>query len=293
MSTTQAQEQEPTQTSTAMANDSMPTYIDPSQVFNPYHKEHERRRKEATEAEARRKEATEAEARRKEQEAKAQEEQTRKEAETPKAVKKDPKSKQKAKTAAPPAKATSPVEDEMALEMKMMMEKMKEFRSKDPGLFQKLWEDMRKGSGAGANSVPTSTTPMASTSPQISQQTAPAQATQSAAPTPGQTKLPKARTTGPTAASQMPYGQANGYKVIVEDNEEGFPDLGRFPAERRIRGPHTHRQATPALQMPAAASGSFPTPGLNSTRNQSLPEKSPAGGVEWPLDKRFSGFGGN
>lgn len=286
--------QEP-QTSSTMATDPMPAFIDPTQVFNPYHKEHERRRREAAEAEVRRKEQEVAAT-------KAQEEQKRKEAEAAKAAKQTP-NKPPYGNATP--KATSPVEDAMALEMMMMMEKMKEFRSRDPSLFQKLWEDMRKGGSGGAASTSTSAnaaapaasnsaTPAPSTSPQVAQQSdlgGPSQQSATPASTKVRKRLPKSQQP-PSAASRMNLPgnpQANGVKVVVEDNEDGLPDLGRYPAERHIRGSYQPRRPTPAMQMSSPSAGLHTTPGLldnGPVPNQPLSARTALGGVEWPKDKR-------
>ena len=315
-----------------IAAEPMPTYIDPSQVFNPYHKEHERRRKEAAEAEIQRKEEEAAAA-------KAQEEHKRKEAE-PAANAKKTTNRKKGDNAVPKAspKAASPVEDEMATEMKMMMEKMKEFRSKDPSLFQKLWEDMRKGGGGSttttANSVNAApppppvpapapaakpTNPAASainsatsavnsatsavnsaisamTVAAVPAYSPPPQQSNSAGPSPvaatpfgPKPRLPKSQRPK-SAASDLPGNHpGNGYNVVVENNEDGLPDLGRFPSERRIRAKgEPPRKGTPAAQMPVPTTGSFPTPGLENTPvpNQPLPSRSSSGGVAWPEEKR-------
>lgn len=283
--------QEP-QTSAIMATEPMPAFIDPTQVFNPYHKEHERRRREVAEAEVRRKQQEAATA-------KAQEEQKRKEA---KAVEdtKAPLNEATDDNAAP--KATSPVEDAMALEMKLMMEKMKEFRTRDPSLFQKLWEDVRKGGGGGAASnavnaaapvASDSATPAPSTSPQVAQQSELAGQSQESGPPAwkkARTRLPKSQQP-PSAASRLNLPgnpPANGWKVVVEDNEEGFPDLGRYPAERHIRGTYQPKRPTPTMQTSAASAGSFQMVGLENgpTTNLHRPARTASGGVEWPKDKR-------
>ena len=279
------------QTSSAMATDSMPAFIDPTQVFNPYHKEHERRRREATEAEIRRQEQEAAAA-------KAQEEHKRKEAEA-EAVKTVKQTPNKPPDSDAALKATSPVEDAMALEMKMMMEKMKEFRSRDPSLFQKLWEDTRKGGSGGTASVSAnaiasnSATPAASTSPQVPQQNdlaGPSEQSATPASTKVRKRLPKSQQP-PSAASRMNLPgnpQANGWKVVVEDNDDNLPDLGRYPAERHIRGSYQPKRPTPATQMPSPSAGSYSTPGLDDgpLPNQPLPARTASGGVEWPKDKR-------
>jgi hypothetical protein len=277
--------QEPHNTGT-MAAEAMPTYIDPTQVFNPYHKEHERRRKEAAEAESRCKQQEAAAAAAGAQPAA---EQTLQDEEAAKLA----KEKQKGDEA--PLKAISPDEDEMALGMRMMIEKMKEFRSKDPSLFQKLWDDMRKGGSGGSASATSNSAPApASTSPQLTPQNSTPQATsQSTSSTP---KPAAARNRGsksqqrPSAASQLPGApQANGWRVVVEENEEGLPDLGRYPAERHMRSSYHKAKPTPATQVPGPSTGSSAASVTKEpVPKQPLPAKSASGGVEWPRDKRDS-----
>ena len=279
---------ERTQRTSQTPTEPMPAYIDPTQVFNPYHKEHERRRRDALE-ETRRKEAQAVAA------ATALAEEREKENAAQANAAKQKKAVSDKGTAVTSVRATSPADDGMAAEMRFMMEKRKDFRSKDPALFQKLWEDMRKG---GSGSIPTAQSP----SSQVVQQKVPAQQVP-AAPLPAIPK-PKARppkATAPIGINATPGGSvpaANGYRVVTEDNEEGLPDLGRFPAERRLRHPYhvqpreTKKPAGSALPSPqAAVSGGpglfMPTPPQpGPIPNQPLPAKMASGGVEWPRDKR-------
>lgn len=295
---------EPTAAPETSGQDTMPTYIDPSQVFNPYHREHERRRKEAAEAELRKQQE---EVRRKKEEAEKQAEQeaaakaaaAAAEAAKTKQVQKrsrrknTPKAKKQPENA--PVNDAAPVsaEEDMAAQMKLMMDKMKEFRQQDPGMFQKLWDDMRKGGG----NVPTSTGSSAApaTSPQISQQAvaqspAPINAAQST-PQPGvpsaagPSGTPASKRKEPKAPPQHPPGvdpsvPLNGWKVIVEDNPQGLPDLGRFPAERRIRGTYQKQAGDKTEKAPRTPAPSGPVP------TQPLPARAAGGGVEWPEDKR-------
>lgn len=271
------------QTSTVTAGEGMPTYIDPTQVFNPYHKEHERRRREAAEAEVQRQEREAAEE-------KAEAERKRKEAEAAKTATKEEVTKKKAKNSA--VKAASSEDATMANEMKLMMEKMKEFRSKDPNLFEKLWDDMRKGGGA-AQAPASSSTPAPVESPQVTQHDSVTHTTLSQATPQGQDPTPSTKTQilksqrVPAAAAIYPGAAASGYKVVVEDNDEGLPDLGRFPAERRIRAQQYDKKPKHPPR-PGASAGVFPTAGLDgfNAAGQPLPTASSSGGVEWPKEKR-------
>ncbi|RVX66826.1 hypothetical protein B0A52_09556 [Exophiala mesophila] len=290
------------------AND-MPNYIDPTQVFNPYHKEHERRRREAAQAEAeaearRRADAEAAEKRRLEAEAESR----RLAAEAERLRNAGEQAKRQRENAATPlsgVRKTTPlpkpqeavdnptsnpttdqVEADMAAEMKAMMEKMKVFRNKDPAMFQKLWEDMRKPGQQGAA---TSTGPTQSPSPHLNQSTAvlSPQNTQSQHAPLSQTKQ---QSTGvahqdsvldpqkpsATATKQQQSAKPNPqtptrHRVVVENNPEGLPDLGRFPAERR------NRYGRSLKQNEASAASVPPVPASN-TIVQSNPSSAPSDG---------------
>ena len=321
-----------------------PHFIDPTAVFDPYHRERERKRQEAA-AEAKRKaeEDAVAEQLRKQRDKEAEEDARRKklqdEAEAQKrqvAAKAAKPSSRKSKsrpsgTAAPTAPAPPEIteEEKMALELKAMMEKMKSFQSKDPSLFKKLWNDMRQpGSGAAANAGQ-------SPSPQIAPQALPrppasAQSTlsqQTPAPqTPAQVDgSNEIASTGKRKKAQTgPDGNPlhlNGYPVIVENNPEGLPDLGRFPAERRIRpnkyirkdgsAEHSVKQSAAAaasVSPPASATPSRPSSSkrIPASKGQATPAalvgafgaatenaipadgslSKPNAGTVWPLEKR-------
>ncbi|OCT44603.1 hypothetical protein CLCR_05354 [Cladophialophora carrionii] len=323
----------------------MPNYIDPTQVFNPYAKEHERRRREAAahaEAEAvRKKTEDEAAAKRSAQEAAMVGVEKKAPQEKATAAKRAPKSHQKRSnpvgSAHPPASESAGIispqpvhaaadgtasETTMALELKAMMEKMKEFRNKDPGLFQKLWDDMRKPVSGTASAVP-----LQSPSPRMNQQQTVPPASMAApvqsGPQHQSTVEPMTATPSGVQTSHdsdatpnvpRPF-KMNGYRVAVLDNPENLPDLGRFPAERRIRtrvlkppaestarsAPAEPVAAQPAVanQSPTASDQGAPAPPLQPQveaaglaaeamrpLTQGLPQKGPAGGTIWPEDKR-------
>ena len=153
---------------------SMPSFIDPSEVFNPYHYELERRkREEATKTytqphqpspEAEQLEGTVAEVQKTTAEEvpgsepkvkkprKPREKKARKF--EPAASTQEPSIAQQSLTPQPTKASSSGSEENMANEMKSMIEKMREWKSKDPRLFQALWEDMKKGSAPGPASTP-------------------------------------------------------------------------------------------------------------------------------------------
>ena len=306
----------------------VPTYIDPSQVFNPYHREHERRRKEAAEAEKVRKQ----------NEAKRQADEARKKADqeaaatleaaaakmaaaaaqaakspeqqppAPQVPQKKPKPKAapkskkkdataKAPTPAPPTPA--PADDDMAAQMKLMMDKMKEFRQQDPSMFQKLWEDMRKGGANPAGGAPavgsSSKKPPPAASPKVTKTPAPKVA-QPPLPIEEPSMLPPVdlpsgqpapkRQKQPRPVDLDPNVPLNGWKVIVENNGEDLPDVGRFPAERRIRQSYATRPpGADRRSVGPAAPATEPLP-TGPPLMQPLPAKNATGGVEWPKDKR-------
>ncbi|KAK5060185.1 hypothetical protein LTR84_010069 [Exophiala bonariae] len=309
-------------TSYATATDAqgeMSAFIDPTQVFNPFHKEHEQRKREIARAEALA--AAQAAAKKAEDEArasahkKAEEEahatakrKAEAEAESARKAKAEqialaqsraeettraPKKAAKVRPSNAQVQVASPVvpqaslssEEEMASEMKVMMEKMKEFRSKDPSMFQKLWDDMR---GVRSPAIPAAT-PMQPSPPQGNQlsplppqprpmpQSVISQTSTEAFQSPSNTSTPRNR--APKSAGGV---HANGFKVVVENNPEGLPDLGRFPAERRIRGSYTKKngQDTPPKQVGAtnrvvlAGSGSAPVDAPLPTVNMDASDPS-------------------
>lgn len=223
---------------------SMPTHIDPTQIFNPYHAERERRRRDA-ELETKRKAEDAAAKKKNEEEAAVTAVAKRKAANAAsKEISELPKTKAATQDKAvdlaslilsdQPAQDQKANEADMATELKAMMEKMKDFRSQDPTLFQRLWEEMRKPAVL-----------VTSPSPQMSQQpTLPASQVR-----PGPV-VPPARSSPPTNSQKQKLPPPrksdtrtfnNGYRVVVENNPEGLPDLGRFPAERRIRNSYSRR----------------------------------------------------
>lgn len=274
----------------------MPGYVDPTQVFNPFHREHEQRRREVARAEA------EAEAR-KQAEAEAQAEAAKKaaedeatasrarEKEKEQAAKK-PATKRKSETQGKGAGSDQPQittasgegqvsnEDDMANELKVMMEKMKEIRSKDPLMFQKLLDSMR-GSSQGTAA------PEQVSSPQLIQQSAqPLQqrdtpAIQNSTP---QGAISIAESTPNT--QQLGLVRANGYMVVVENNPEGLPNLGQFPARRRIRGARKKQNdsGTPSNQPPA-------TKKVGQDQSVDTPTSAPGSGakIDTPTSTSISG----
>lgn len=242
----------------------MPHYIDPSQVFNPYRIEHERKKREAAEAEARRRIEEERVA---EEKRKATEEAARVQTESSRAANSKSKVTKKAQVENKGTGGQNPNqastsnnepamgEEKMAMEMQQMMAKMKEFRSTNPLLFQKLWNDMR----GSANAAP----PQAMVTPVVTEarhsQVVQAEMSKSAEPAVPSPRS-RRRKTDQNASNELP---SNGFKVVVENNEEGLPDLGRFPAERRIRqayGKRTQGEAVEEQQGPMEASAPTSTP---------------------------------
>ena len=272
------------------------TFINPREVFNPYHREHERVRREAA--------AAEAAAKRKAAEAYVM----AKYAPPPKsgAVDDTPKvnpevatdvTKSKSNTPANEKASSSgpPEESEQAAELRQLLARMKELRGKDAALFQKVWDEEKGAPAAKAQTA----------SPAPSQQ-AVQPSTQAAAQPSKAVQQPK------SAYRQwipdMPKG-FNGYTVVVEDNPEGLPDLGKFPAARRVRYSYANRKeqdspATTAQQGLPQTTGPVQSPATNimpppgplvfnpnvapesSTIAEPLPARNQDGSTVWPEAKR-------
>lgn len=100
--------------------------------------------------------------------------------------------------------------DQMELEMKQMIEKMRDYKSKDPSLFSQIWEQVKKGQPPQrAPSVPAG---QGSASPIVNSGQLPG-------PTPANVQLPP--------ESELPAAEG----VFPPDF-----DRGRYPAQRRRRG---------------------------------------------------------
>ncbi|KAJ9255139.1 hypothetical protein DTO195F2_6355 [Paecilomyces variotii] len=255
----------------------MPSYIDPTQVFNPYRQEYEQMQALRAEEEAKRKQdeakntakqpdtathssATSAvDAKGTISEASVSGHQTVASDNQP--SKKKPRKRAPRKSAPAgsvstvkssagpreenidpqlrsqtPQNKTGDADGDMANEMKMMIEKMRQWRSKDPTLFAKLWDDVRKGQGS---------TPDSSTAPEAPQQTAEPAATLSTAP----------------ELSESNASQSD-KKRLPSHYIDGLPDLGRFPAQRRRRQSNkvnANETATPKRKLEASSQQTGPS----------------------------------
>ncbi|EFW13685.1 hypothetical protein D8B26_002570 [Coccidioides posadasii str. Silveira] len=92
------------------------------------------------------------------------------------------------------------MEENMASEMRQMIEKMRQWRSKDPSLFAKLWDDVKKGPSTDASQPPSAS---------------------------------KASIANP--APKPANGQSSMDPPAQVTPAESLPDLGKFPAARRKR----------------------------------------------------------
>jgi hypothetical protein len=273
------------------------TFINPREVFNPYHREHERVRREAAAAEAAAK---------------------RKAAEDVLKAKYAPPAEPAAAAqpevanAAAPAKAIKPKnagaqakgsgsvpadESDSAAELRQLLARMKELRGKDAALFQKVWDEEKGAPAAKASAA----------SPMSSQQTSPP-ARQAATPAKKSTSRPSTASRQQAAGGDMPRG-FNGYTVVIEDNAEGLPDLGKFPAARRVRYSYASRidhespagaqqQTLPPIPDPGSAAAPIQMPqsgplvfnpnvAPNSVpMTQALPAREKDGTTIWPAAKR-------
>ncbi|KAL8756215.1 MAG: hypothetical protein Q9184_004571, partial [Pyrenodesmia sp. 2 TL-2023] len=222
-----------------------PTTVDPSHVFN--HQEFQRRQ-----AEAATKKAAEEQARKA-----AEAEETRKASEAAAALKQVSESRS--------SNAETSREEQMAAEMRQMIEKMRDYKSKDPSLFTQIWEQVKKTHPAG--SIPAA--------PPISAKDI-------------------------TASGQTP--RANGVlspSPAPSPGIDGLPDLGKFPAQRRRRGgkndsPVRKRKSKggvepvePFSQVNGSSSGPPIDPAIIEASNQSQLQGVPqAKAVDQPAKDR-------
>ncbi|KAL8716838.1 MAG: hypothetical protein Q9225_005864 [Loekoesia sp. 1 TL-2023] len=182
------------------SGEQVPTTVNPSHVFN--HQEYQRRQAAAA-SEAAAKKAAEEERARKAVEA----EENRKATEAAAALKRVSESQNGALRDTELSK-----EEQMAAEMRNMIEKMRDYKSKDPSLFSQIWEQVKKTQPAG--SVPAA--------PPISAKDIPS-------------------TTGKPGRPSVLKGAFSPSTAPDVDGE--LPDLGRFPAQRRRRGGKTDSPA--------------------------------------------------
>ncbi|KAL8931137.1 MAG: hypothetical protein Q9208_000241 [Pyrenodesmia sp. 3 TL-2023] len=220
-----------------------PTTVDPSHVFN--HQEYQRRQAEAAAA----KKAAEEQARKA-----AEAEETRKATEAAAALKQVSESHN-----AEPSR-----EEQMAAEMRQMIEKMRDYKSKDPSLFTQIWEQVKKTQPAG--SVP-------------------------AAPPISAKDIPSGQTSGANGIFSPSPAPSSGI--------DGLPDLGKFPAQRRRRGGKSDSPARkkkskgdakpvePPPQVDGSPSGPPIDPAIIEASNQSQVQGVPqAKMVDQPAEDR-------
>lgn len=148
--------------------------------------------------------------------------------------------------------------DQMELEMKQMIEKMRDYKAKDPSLFSQIWEQVKKG-----------TPPIrASSQPTVKEATLPKPSADSGAssainmndhlpsPSPIRNQLP--------LKSEL--------EVIDSSSKPGF-DRGKFPAQRRRRG----ASKAPSRQSAGHAQTSIEPPSDETAKNSnSVPSHSTA-----------------
>lgn len=323
-------------------NGSAPTFIDPTSIFDPYAQERERRRQAAERAAVEAKKQVEEDARRKAAEEKeaaeaAARKKSQEQADTQKkeaAAKSNAKARSKGTPAPAPAPASAAQtpqseKERMAAELKGMMEQMKAIQSKDPSLFKELWDTMRKpGPTVAPVSVDTPSPPaLPQTTPVPNRQISGAISVTTTPTQPAEEgKTPKSRNKGPRVGADGQPLFLNGYPVIVENNPEGLPDLGRFPAERRVRHSYAKKNkvsvgesvaptnavpapTTPAVNAAAASTYRKPLSPPKPMTLASTPNATPAAlsqvyqttevdsagrnsgsktgsGTLWPLEKR-------
>ncbi|KAI1949062.1 hypothetical protein LOZ57_002427 [Ophidiomyces ophidiicola] len=143
--------------------------------------------------------------------------------------------------------AETSVEEKMASEMRLMIEKMREWRSKDPSLFAKLWEDVKKGPSSTNSQTPTITK---TSQPIIT----------------------------PTVTSTNSKIQPS--IVLQEQSNQNpkLPDLGKFPAARRKRikkprksAPEPNPEQHPPAEDETMVVDREPPPNQATTEHSSCP----------------------
>ncbi|KAL8936468.1 MAG: hypothetical protein Q9211_004178 [Gyalolechia sp. 1 TL-2023] len=197
------------------SEEQVPTTVDPSHVFN--HQEYQRRQAAAA-AEVVARKAAEEDRLKKAAEA----EESRKAVEVTPALKRVSESQNNATRDSEPSR-----EEQMAAEMRQMIEKMRDYKSKDPSLFSSIWEQVKK--------------------------TQPASSVLSAPPL-------SAKDIQSAPAQQSGQNGVNEIfsPSLVPNGDGELPDLGRFPAQRRRRGGKTDSPARKRKSAGKPANDSSP-----------------------------------
>lgn len=195
-----------------------PTTVDPNQIFNHY--EYQKRQAAVTaEAEAAKKKAAEAEEERKRTEAAKQIQQISQ------AYGLNGMNDEEARK-----------KEEMEAEMKLMLEKMREYKSKDPTLFSQIWESVKKAQPPGS-------------SKDVAQASAELPASKEVAlPSPAShvaTNNPQSPNLPPVASNASQ----------AQPGDEQLPDRGKFPAARRGRPGRNSRGGRTSLPGHSTSNG--------------------------------------
>ncbi|KAL8807969.1 MAG: hypothetical protein Q9182_000435 [Xanthomendoza sp. 2 TL-2023] len=214
------------------SDEQIPKTVDPSHVFNHY--EYQRRQAAAAAA-------AETERARKA----AEEEETRKATEAAAALKRVSESHVEQNppggVTATSVSAAKEKEEQMAAEMRLMIEKMRDYKSKDPSMFSQIWEQVKKSQPAGS-------TP---TIPPLSAKDLPGPTPTQQSQTDRSTNSDTTRITSPNQAPAQSVSDAG-------ELPGGLPDLGKFPAQRRRRGPNKTHLSTSNSKDPAKTIDSSP-----------------------------------
>jgi hypothetical protein len=206
-----------TQSNSQTPSGAMPSFIDPSQAFNPFNEEDEPKKRAAAEVEAgvHRKAAKQSPGRSMTgTQIVTLTESTAVAASRKTVIRKEDKSETVSPVTSSPqtsttSQATLDIEVDMASEMKAMIQRMREWKNKDPSMFQKLWDDLQKSGTA-------------SSSPSLSWQIAQAALLQNRI---GNTSAASSVSNARNVQGPRLPRQLNGYKLFVEDNDDGLPAL--------------------------------------------------------------------
>lgn len=265
------------------------TFVAPFEILNPYHKEQDKARREA----AAKMKAAEDALRTKNVPPRLVE--TQNQPDYSIAVSLSKISKPKSKDAEEPKALYSDLAGDLdpEAEARQLLERLKVVWTKDPAAFQKVWDEHSQKASATTAARALSAHPM----PPQRELTPSTQLV-----TPKNTPKNNNKTKPAQQAPQpdMPRG-FNGYKVVVKDNENGCPDIGKFPAERRIRYSYVTKnsRASPAITMqpsippaPAPLANSTPLAGAlvfnphaiseSVSLSRPLPQQDKDGKTGWP-----------
>ena len=235
-------------TSPPRVNENQPTTIDPSQIFD--HAEYQRRKKAAEEADAAKR--TTKKTGTQSQQIQSQAQQNSQTAQSQSAQSEQPLPKHN--------RTDSQSREQIQAEMKAMIEKMREYKSRDPMGFTEIWEQFKKVQPPPPGRVSSQT-------PQTSKTPAP----------PGPISGNDAAIISPNADDpSFPSPVLGDAQAVLGESSGQLPDKGKFPAMRR-KTRNDKGVSRPGKGVPVASTSQKEPQPVPASKPQTQPKTIPKG----------------